>query len=482
MLFTVPPNTCTVGFMVYGQLLTIYRIHYSSPGIMRSSHSLHARRLAYGTVVPLVLLSLFLVFSEMAFIVDKTSAFRYLSDIPSFFNISPHGCLNNSMNNSMGVSKPLATYLFLVADARAAFGAPRSTRAKDTQLRTQSDKRDNVTLTIAQYSHVYGPSPLWSDGAGVWSSCQQPCRAVGGYGDAAAAASAEVVIFNLQDFSGAPWNRPTNQVWVGVYFESPVHYPNVEKKAVVSQFNLTMGFRPDSDLPILSMIYDTFQDFDRIQHFPLPTWKAKNAPGIALMSVWISNCAIDTTHRLSILRELASHGISYASYGRCQTTHDLKEALSSLPTSEWQDYGKEGLGAELMAVATKHMFFYAAENSEYPYYVTEKVFHGLVAGSVPVYIGDSVHLKQIAPPHSIIYADDFESVEVLATHLMKVARDPAMYESYLQWRGQPKSLENIRRIMGLPQWASEHHSEYACALCEFLHRTADVQDEGFFKI
>lgn len=93
----------------------------------------------------------------------------------------------------------------------------------------------------------------------------------------------------------------------------------------------------------------------------------------------------------------------------------------------------------MVAVATQHLFFYAAESSENPYYITEKVFHGLLAGSVPVDLGDSLHLKQIAPPHSIIYADDFETVEALATHLMKDAKDQALYESYLQWRDQPKS-------------------------------------------
>lgn len=432
---------------------------------MRGRHSLDARFLACGTVVPLALLSFYI--SEMAFVVDKTSAFHFSSAILSFFAVPPRG----GLNNSSGVSKSLATYLFLVADAGAAFGASWP-GAKDSKLRPQNDQKSNATLTIAQYSHVYGPSPLWSDTTGAWKSCQQPCRAVGEYGDPTAAASADIVILNLQDFSSAPWKRPTSQIWVGVYFESPVHYPNLENEAVVSQFNLTMGFRPDSDLPIFNMIYDTVKDFDRIRDFPLPTWEAKNASEVPLMSVWISNCGIDTTHRLSILQELASHGVTYASYGQCQRTHNLEETLSSLPTSEWQDYGKEGPGAELIAAATKHMFFYAAENSEYPYYITEKVFHGLVAGSVPVYIGDSDHLKQIAPPHSVIYANDFESVEALAAHLMRVGRNPALYESYLQWRGQPTSLKNIRRIMALPQWASEHNSEYACGLCGFLHLMA----------
>ena len=64
------------------------------------------------------------------------------------------------------------------------------------------------------------------------------------------------------------------------------------------------------------------------------------------------------------------------------------------------------------------------KNSAYPWYITKKVFHGLVAGSVPVYVGDLVHLQHMAPPNSIIYADDYESVEALAAHLKYVASDP----------------------------------------------------------
>lgn len=324
-------------------------------------------------------------------------------------------------------------------------------------------------LTIAQFTNVYGSSDSWMDASGAWSSCRQPCEALGSYGDAYSAAVADVVVLSLQNFNGVPWTRPANQLWIGSYFESPEHYPSLEDPNIMQHFNLTTGFRPDADLPVFGMVYDTFKDFRRVANYTLPDWKQKRMQGMAMMSVWISNCGIDKTQRMDILDELASLNVSYASYGTCRNTHAPKAALLRLSNDDWRRFGLESAGTELVAVATRHPFFYAAENSNYPYYVTEKVFHGLLAGSVPVYIGDSAHLRVIAPPHSIIYADDFDSIEAMAAHIKAVADSLKLYEEYLSWRQDPQAVKQLERIMALPNWASEHPQEYACALCEYLH-------------
>jgi hypothetical protein len=366
----------------------------------------------------------------------------------------------------------LKTYLSLRSNAREVFhveNTPLVLPATAVSSRHGGGHGAWRSLTIAQYSHVYGPSQLWMDTSGTWASCSQPCQAVGEFQDAASAASADVVVLSLQDFSGAPWERPPGQLWVGTYFESPDHYPNLKNRAVASQFNVTMGFRPDAEMPLFGMVYDTFKDYDRLRNFSLPDWEAKRAEDTAMMSVWISNCGIETTHRTTILEGLASHNVTYASYGRCKHTHAPADSLARLTDENWKQYGTEGLGPELVAAATRHLFFYAAENSDYPYYITEKVFHGLLAGSVPVYIGDATHLKMIAPARSIIYAEDYGSVEVLAAHLKAVAKDPTLYQSYVEWRADPQAVNQLERIMALPKWAEKHPEKYACALCEYLH-------------
>lgn len=152
---------------------------------------------------------------------------------------------------------------------------------------------------------------------------------------------------SLQNFDGAPWTRPANQIWVGSYFESPEHYGKVEDPNIIANFNLTMGFRPDAAFPVFNMVYDTFKDFSDLANVTIPSWKDKQAQDTAMMSVWISNCGIDKTRRRSILEKLASFGILYASYGGCHNTHSPTQALSGLKNEGWRRYGFRHAGAEL---------------------------------------------------------------------------------------------------------------------------------------
>ena len=296
--------------------------------------------------------------------------------------------LREDLSNVIEVSSNLSKYLSLVADARDAFGAQQCSGERNDSLllaetgaahcypqpsskfnpsRLNHNPSYNVTLTVSLYQTYYGNAAR--DVNGAWKSCRRPCLEIGvadGH-DVDAAASADVVNIVMQGSHSIPWKRPANQIWVGVYFESPGHTPFQDEEI----FNLTLGFRADSDFPIFGMAYDTFQNYEglspnalRVKDFTLPTFEAKNASDMAMMSVWISNCGIETTGRIRILNELASHGVTYASYGRCQHTHAAQEARSTLPT-EWWDLPADG-GAEKIAVSAKHLFLYAAENSAYP--------------------------------------------------------------------------------------------------------------------
>jgi hypothetical protein len=341
----------------------------------------------------------------------------------------------------------------------------------------QSHKPAVASLKIAQYSNVYGPSNIWRDSKGHFESCSLPCKAIGGYGNSSAAQEADVVIINMQSFSlsSIPWVRSPNQLWVGVYFESMGNYPVRGGEDVLQHFNYTMGYRPDADFPIFAMVYDTFKHYPAVRNLMLPDWESKNRPDRSHLSVWISNCNTETTGRIQILSELTSANITIASYGRCQNTHSVR--LENLTRDgQWEELGRKGNGEELVAMASQHLFFYAAENSACAYYITEKVFHGLLAGSVPIYVGDSAHLKAIAPTDSIIYADDFPDTRELGTYMRTLIDNPHAYQKHLAWRDDPRSVDKVQKLLDMVEWERTSPTKFSCALCEFLHHRPHRRD------
>jgi hypothetical protein len=184
------------------------------------------------------------------------------------------------------------------------------------------------------------------------------CKAVGDYGNGITAQEADLVIINMQSFSlsSIPWVRPTNQLWVGVYFESMGNYPVRGGKEVLQHFNYTMGYRPDADFPIFAMVYDTFFKFPEIRDLTLPDWESRTKPDQPHVSVWISNCNMETTGRMRILSELAAANITIASYGRCQKTHSIR--LENLTADgQWEELGRKSDGKALVAMASQHLFF-----------------------------------------------------------------------------------------------------------------------------
>ena len=59
---------------------------------------------------------------------------------------------------------------------------------------------------------------------------------------------------------------------------------------------------------------------------------------------------------------------------------------------------------------SNYMFYLAFENSIEVGYVTEKLFDGLIAGTVPVFLGSAEDAKKLIPhPKSVIFLEDFKN-------------------------------------------------------------------------
>lgn len=82
------------------------------------------------------------------------------------------------------------------------------------------------------------------------------------------------------------------------------------------------------------------------------------------------------------------------------------------------------------------------ENSNLKDYVTEKVYDGLVAGCVPLYLGAPNIQDYIPDNNSIINVDQLGSVEALKDELERLAADNEAYAEKLSWKQKEEETWN----------------------------------------
>ena len=223
------------------------------------------------------------------------------------------------------------------------------------------------------------------------------------------------------------------QMWISQFWVSEKNYPDINRET----FDASISYRKDATFPNYAMIQDTFDYNNLVKPIPYKE-KLQNE----WMSIWISNCGFSERNKL--LKKLH---ISTASYGRCKRDHSLRGSLKYVsPKLEEMDNSPDMSGNQKMAHVSQHLFLFAAENTISPYYHTEKLYHGLMVGSIPIYYGADT-IDDFVPTHSIIkiseYGDNLES------YIREVANNETLYESYLQWRNKPLSA-TLQAILDKP--------------------------------
>jgi hypothetical protein len=90
------------------------------------------------------------------------------------------------------------------------------------------------------------------------------------------------------------------------------------------------------------------------------------------------------------------------------------------------------------------------ENSVDEDYVTEKVYHALMAGCIPIYLG-APNIGEFIPHESaIINYAALGSVQALVDELEHLVQDEAAYEAKLAWKSWDDSKWNEGGFM--PGW------------------------------
>mmetsp|Transcript_38033 Transcript_38033/g.87865 ORF Transcript_38033/g.87865 Transcript_38033/m.87865 type:complete len:306 (+) Transcript_38033:623-1540(+) len=161
----------------------------------------------------------------------------------------------------------------------------------------------------------------------------------------------------------------------------------------------------------------------------------KSKPHGAAIAAFISNCERqDSLSRLDVLAAL-SEFVPVHHFGKCAHNTEMP------PTR-----GARNWGAQKLGLVANYRFLAAMENSLALDYVSEKVYHALLEGTIPVYLGapniyDFLPCDRAEP--CIVHVADFLDSQGrldaprLGAHLRYLAANETAYNAYLSWREKP---------------------------------------------
>lgn len=203
--------------------------------------------------------------------------------------------------------------------------------------------------------------------------------------------------------------KKEGQLWVFWTMECRKNYEWQFAPEILSLFDITMTYQLDADVPI-PYLYPAYRDMLR----------RPPAPKTGLINAFISS-DINQSNRLQYLKELMSY-LDVHSYGKALNNRQLEN--------------DNGLMSKASAMAS-YKFTIAFENAIDKDYVTEKFYHPLILGSVPVYLG-APNIVDFEPGHHcFINVKDFSSMKELADYLLELDQDDQRYDQYLQWKKEP---------------------------------------------
>jgi hypothetical protein len=137
------------------------------------------------------------------------------------------------------------------------------------------------------------------------------------------------------------------------------------------------------------------------------------------------------SNRDNIVQQLRDNDIRVDGLGKCMRSPIGPEGISLQHTHDSR-YN------QILKIGTigKFMFNMAFENSIEPGYVTEKPYDALHGGSVPVYLGDSEHLKKLLPhPKAAIFVSDYnDNIKLLSDYLKYLMTNETAYEEHREWK------------------------------------------------
>lgn len=210
------------------------------------------------------------------------------------------------------------------------------------------------------------------------------------------------------------------QKYMMVSLEQPAYAPLMKHPAYTSKFDYLMTYDLDtSTVPVITI----HPHYAAKEYFEAPSVPFEEKLDAAVM--FTSNCKnAGADSRLKYFEELMKH-MTVHSYGKC--LHNTEEPPA----------GKRSRNENKRRVLSKYKWYLAFENNIIKDYVSEKVYDGVLAGTVPVYYGTDGVDRLLPDGRAVVKVSDFSSPKALAEFLTGVGADKSKYEAYLAWKQQP---------------------------------------------
>ncbi|KAK7065913.1 hypothetical protein SK128_023869 [Halocaridina rubra] len=296
----------------------------------------------------------------------------------------------------------------------------------------------------------------------------------------------DAVLFKSDSFliTDLPRIRHPNQRWVWVEVEAPISLRGTNAMGSLEdigshQINWTMTYHSDSEIIAMNGYFVTI----KYKQQPVrPNLMEYHAPTMSLYMNALNNKKTlyevmgkewrEFVSRPKLVAWMSSH--CPTSSRREDYVHELNKYV---PVDMYGRCGKESCfvrgilrEAECWTKVMRrlYLFYMTMENSLCDEYITEKLYHPLKYGLVPVVYG-SANYSKFLPPNSFINARDYHPRE-LAQLLTDLQRNPVEYGRYHLWRGYWKIVvygsfcELCYRLHNdpytghhkdIPQWRSE---------------------------
>lgn len=171
--------------------------------------------------------------------------------------------------------------------------------------------------------------------------------------------------------------------------------------------------------------------------------------------------------RLEITKGLRARGFRVDGLSKCLRTENITEKISLSSNEEIDIISDYQNKKQTLA---KYLFHLAFENDIESWHITEKVYHALSAGTVPVYIGAAEELRTISPhPKAVIFVADFQyNATALADYLLYLIKNESAYEEHREWR---KNFSRVSYNIGKPELITR---SWHCRVCDWAARTQPV--------